>query len=220
MKNIALIDFCGTLVDFQTLNPYLELVLKNRSKIKYYLFCNKFVKSACKIISKVFRRYLRIKFLYKAGLVWLLKGVREEEFIRQGHEYYNKTIRHHLISESIESLRSFKDKGYELLIVSGGSKYYISHFANEFGIDGFLTAEIEFGCGACTGRIIRECMLSEKVKLINDYVHEKGCDCVFRVGMTDSISDLPMLELCDRKLIVSCRKHQKWVTGDLYEIIY
>lgn len=220
MKKVALIDFCGTVVDFQTLNPYLESMVKAKSRWKYVCFCNAPVKLVCRVISKIGRRFFRVKFLYKAGLVRLLKGVREEDFVRMGELYYQSRVKPNLIPETLDVLQKLKDNSCILVVVSGGSRYYITYFAHEYGIEHCLTAEIEFENGVCTGKIIRECMLSEKVGVINRFVADYAPDHVFEAGISDSRTDMPMLALCKKKIVISHKEHQQWVTDDMDEIIY
>ena len=88
MKKIALIDFCGTITDFQTLSPYLEQLLKERSKYRYYLFCNPIDRLGYRVLSKIGRHLFGKPFPYKQLLVRLLKGVRVEDFISAGTVFY------------------------------------------------------------------------------------------------------------------------------------
>lgn len=224
MKKIALIDFCGTVVDFQTLDPYLKMVLHMQPglqyKLKYYLFCNSFARFGCRIISKVLRDLIGVTFSYKHLLVRLLKDVKKDEFVRIGKIFYEEKIKTHIIPETIDIINSLKDSGCLLLIVSGGSSFYISFFAGEYGIDCCFTVEIGFNNGVCTGKIIRECLRKEKVELVQRFVSDNNLSCSFEAGITDSVSDLPMLDMCRDKYVVSNNAHQDWVTDDMKEIIY
>ena len=63
-------------------------------------------------------------------------------------------------------------------------------------------------------------MAKKKVEVINSFTERNNLDCSFEACVTDSISDLPILDLCKEKIIISSNKHQNWVTGDMKEIIY
>ena len=40
MDRVALFDFCGTIADFQTFNPFIELVLKKEKPERYFIKIN------------------------------------------------------------------------------------------------------------------------------------------------------------------------------------
>lgn len=220
MTKMALVDFCGTVVDFQTLMPYLERMLKEHNRLLYCLCCNPVNKWAYWFLSRVIWHLFGIEISDKRMLVGLLKGISEEDFIRYGREYYVQRVRPHLIPEAMELLQKLKREGCILTIVSGGSAFYISCFAEEFGIAHSLTAELGFENGVCTGKVLRECLREEKPVAVRQFVRENGLDCEFAAGITDHESDLPMLEMCAQKFVISAGGHQPWVTDEMKEIIY
>ena len=63
-------------------------------------------------------------------------------------------------------------------------------------------------------------MSKKKVEVINSFIERNGIECSFEACVTDSISDRPILDLCRKKIIISSKKHQKWVTSDMKEIVY
>ena len=68
--------------------------------------------------------------------------------------------------------------------------------------------------------MLTACMGEEKIRDLKYYMLENKIIGVFEVGLSDSDSDLPMLNLCKRKIVVSQAKHQDWVTEDMEEIVW
>ena len=71
-----------------------------------------------------------------------------------------------------------------------------------------------------TGRIARECYGIDKIREIETHVAGHHINGIYELGMTDSSSDLAMLRLCRKKIVVSHGKKQSWVTADMEEIIW
>ena len=87
-------------------------------------------------------------------------------------------------------------------------------------MDGVVSAEIETRNGKCTGQLLRECLGEEKVNMLDAYIQASGMEVSELVCVTDSRSDLPLLNRCGRKIIVSHSIHKKWVTQDMEELIW
>lgn len=220
MDKLALFDFCGTIANYQTLGPYLEYVLANEAPIKYRILCSaasKFVfRAVDKLIAKVGIHY----FLYKLLLIHQMKGISRSVLKKYGTEYYQQTVRGNLISETVDLLGKLRKDGYRIVIVSAGSDMYISDFAAEYGPADLITAEFGFTDEKCTGRLLSECMFEEKVRRIDAFIRESDKPCSCEIACSDSASDLPMLELCKRKIVISHGTHQRWVKKDMEEIIW
>ena len=220
MTKLAVIDFCGTIANFQTLDPYLEYVLKNERKVSYILLTNRVIKVVLSLFNRVIWKLGYHHYLKKALMVASLKGISEETLYEYGKKYYEERVKSNLISETIGLIEKLKSEGYMTLIVSGGSKYYIEYFADDFGIDDVISAEIEISDGKCTGRLLRECLGKEKVEMLKEYIAQKGINVSEKLCITDSESDIPILNECNKKIIISNNAHQKWIDDSMEEIIW
>lgn len=220
MTKLAVIDFCGTIANFQTLDPYLEFVLKSERKASYILLSNKAIKAVLSLTNRVIRKLGYHHYIKKALMAASLKGISEEALYEYGKKYYEERIKTNLIPETMELIGKLKAEGYMTLIVSGGSKYYIKYFADNFGIDDVISAEIETSDGKCTGRLLRECLGKEKVEMLKEYIVKKGINVSEKLCITDGESDIPILSECNKKIIISNNAHQKWVDESMEEIIW
>lgn len=218
--NIAIFDFCETIADFQTMDPFLNEVIKIKHPYLSKVISSIFIKKVANICTRIFRYFGYKGYLYKRLLVFYTKGVKENEFYLVGKSYYEKIIKNHFIKESMELFNHLKSLNYKIFIVSGGSRYYIKWFADEYGVDQIFSAEIEMKNEKSTGKLLVECMGEDKVTIINRYMCNEKISSPIDICISDSISDMPLLQLGEKKIIISHMQHQKWVEKDMEEIIW
>lgn len=217
---IAVFDFCGTLANYQTLEPFLKKVVCELHPIIFKIIDSKCFIKICDLFTHLFRKLGYKDYIYKSILVYCTKGCDEKLFEELGPKYYIETVKPNLISETLKFMEMLKNSGYKLLIISGGSRYYIKQFADEYKVDNIITAEIEFRDGKSQGKLVRSCLNEEKVNLLRRYLLENDIQDKIDICVTDSISDKPILDIAKRKVAVSYCSHQKWVEDDMEEIIW
>ena len=217
---VALIDFCETIVDHQTFDPFIEYVLQHERLFRYRLTCTPAVRMFCRLITRVLSKLGSPVYVYKNLIVAQTKGIPLERLENLAAAYYKECLQPHLIPQTLELLGKLKAQGFELVIVSGGCNLYITYFAETFGINVVMAAELEFSDGVSTGRLKTDCMGSEKVACVQKWMADEGLSGKCAVGVSDSISDMPMLSICERKIIISRHEHQNWVTSEMEEVIW
>lgn len=222
MKQVVLLDFCGTVVDFQTFNPFILYILKKKRKYIYNIYSKGCFKNFCCFANKIWNIFGINDDYYKTRLVRATKGIAEDEFFDIGKEYYDCYVNKRIINVVITEILRLQSLGYDIWIVSGGSKYYIDCFSKLYGISNIISTEIEMRNGKSTGRISgKDCVGVNKIHKINTFLQNRNLINVsFREGITDSIMDIPMLKICEDKLVISKGEHQKWVTKQMRELIY
>ena len=150
---VALFDFCNTLVDFSTGDPFITYILEQfdeaecKVRTRKHLFMRKL-----HIIQMydllVARKILKNKvYLNKRIYLECIKGLSESELNYFGREYYQNRIKSHLVKETVRELERKKAKGYRICVVSGGYDYYLKYFTEEFGINDFHW--FDFGSFQC-----------------------------------------------------------------------
>ena len=217
---IALLDFCETIADFQTFDPFLQYVIAQERPRRSRVLCSTAARECCALATRVMRALGWKHYLYKLLLVRQLKGLSREKLEACGRQYYEQRVKDHLIAPTVELIAELKRLGYRLMIVSGGSELYIRWFAQEYGVDDVLSAQLEYADGICTGRLLCECMGGEKPEMLRAYIQVHDIEGELAVCASDSRSDMPLLELCQRKIILSHGRHQPWVTEDMEEIVW
>jgi HAD superfamily hydrolase (TIGR01490 family) len=215
-EKLAVFDFCGTIANFQTFDPYLLFVL-GKAKRRRPVIEKRIVRSIIEYIDRVIHIFDNDFYLHKYLLVWMTRGISEEELVEFGKQYYDECIKPNLISETISLIKQFQKEGYYMIIASAGSKYYIKHFADDYGFDKCITAEIGMINGQSTGRLITDCMGERKAFLLRNYAKE--LEEMIEIIVSDSISDLPIFRMGKRKIVISKEKHQYWVDNSMEEIL-
>lgn len=207
IDKVALFDFCETLANFQTADKYINYVQSHSVPT------NTFIRSLYNALNQfrilgVLRRIFPKKSVDKRFILRQMRGRTCEEMDRLAKEYYEYKIKPNLIVPIIQKLMELQDEGYEIIIVSGGYDIYLKYFAKEYDVKYVLSTTIEFKNGICTGRFYgKDCMFDNKIDYINSIVkgnYEKW------YAFSDSITDLPILELVGNPVVVSKHQSQKW----------
>ena len=220
MKQVALIDFCETVVNFQTFDALLNFIIMNEYPKRYRIINNKFLIFLYEFITKVLRKFGWNGYLYKNVLIRQLKGITIWQLQDYGQAFYNQKIKGNFIEPTLDFIKKLKGQDYHIVIVSGGSHFYIKKFAEDFEIHDIITAQLQFKQNKCTGVLERDCLGKNKVELVEEYFNKNNLNEIFDIAISDSLSDLPIFNLCRRKIVISKDKHQKWVTKDMEEIIW
>ncbi len=213
-KKIALFDFCDTIVDFQSGNPFIFFVI-NKKKSKLLHLKNIFRKLKLKLIRTVIKSYPD-----KRDILKLLKGLTRDELDSIAQDYYLYEVRTHFNKEVIDKLNELKEQNYKIYVVSGGYSIYLKYFIEEFDLDGLFATDIKFNTNnICEGVFDGyDCMGWEKYYRLKRFFKEKNINNSEIIGFTDSKSDIPMLKLCTKKYAVST-KEETWMIQQNCELI-
>lgn len=220
MEQLILLDFCETITTFQTFDPFIEFVIKETSPFKKRLCCSTPSKIFWNILTRIHCKYKKPFYYYKWFIVKMIKGTPEIELYKMGKDYYLNVIKPNLIPETIELLKQYIAKKSKLLVISGGAYYYIKYFCEEYGIHDFITTELEVVEGMITGNISEDCLGNNKVIMLQKWLSKQNNIFELNTFITDSKTDLPLLNLVKNKIVVSKDSHQCWVTHDMKEIIW
>ncbi len=214
-ENIALFDFCDTLVSFQTANEYVRFFVKNYAnlsvKLRHFVYLTL---SASGLISHMEKKHPE-KNIRKRILLWQLKGSTRDKMEMIAKEYYERRIKPCLVSETITELLKCKKEGCKILIVSGGYDIYIKHFALEYGIEtrNIIANQLLFDKNLFIGKYDLECMGEEKVRLLSKILKQR--DDFNVVAYSDSESDLPMLLWADRGIVITKSWAKKYQLNEI-----
>lgn len=205
---IALFDFCETLANFQTADAYVRFVQAN-SPVSH-----KFTKLSYDLLNRshllgIPRRLFPESSIDKKWIMRQMAGRTEEEMTILALKYYNERVRPALIPEVVEELKAKQKDGYKVYLISAGYGIYLQYFAKEFAVDGVIATKIAFDKGVCLGRFDGpDCMFSHKIDYIKRGVPDNHFEEWF--AYSDSITDLPILELVGHPIVISKGKAQKW----------
>lgn len=198
-EKLALFDFDETLVDFDTVNPFIRFVLKAHPELD--------VPPDMTLPHKQYR-------------LLLLKGLLKEEVDRLAWSYYQKQVCPNLIEGTLDKLRILQQEGYYICLVSGSYDSYLTHFVQEYRIDRLICTKIGFLDGVCTGRFDGpDCLGANKLTLLEEVFGTQDFTKIDSIAFSDAQSDLPLLRSCRKAVVVVARKNriEPWMENDSFE---
>lgn len=101
-----------------------------------------------------------------------------------------------------QALREHRAKGHRVVIASGGLDLYLPSALAALPYDDLLCTRMEVVDGALTGRLIEgNCVRAKKAQTVAAYLAQRGpFDETWGYG--NAPHDLPMLALCDHRVVV------------------
>lgn len=218
---VAIFDFCGTFVNFQTADEYIrfasqsflsdEQIQKSEKKRQFYLkarliqFHDKFFASS----------------LNKKLIVSRIKGMSLEDADKEADKFIEQKIKPAFIKETLGLLEENKKNGVYTLFVSAAYDIYLKKVVEQLGLDDYICTKLSYKKNKMSGKFKKDCIGKRKVKYAVAYLNKKfgkgNYEIVFSIG--DSKSDIPVLDIAKRKVVISKEK-QPWVKEGYEEIIY
>lgn len=219
--NYALFDFCGTIVNFQSFNPFIEEVLKAERKWAYEILTNRGIRFLILFVTKIINKLNKNFYLDKSILLFFTRGIQEKAFKKVADSYYQEFISKKLIKETIEVARKCQENDIKIIIISAGCDLYISKITSLFNVECIIANNIKFKYGKSMGCLDNRDLLGvRKVYAVQKMMERKNVCPRYVLGVSDSISDKPMLDLCEKRIVISHNNHQKWVSSQYEEVIY
>lgn len=214
---LAIYDFCETLVDFQTGDEFInfiekktgnkriirhESIRKNRPFSYFFKICDGYF-DCCKGNPN------------KLYILNELKGMSRKEIDFFAKEYYETMIKPHLIKSVINRFEEDKCKG-TVIIVSASYMPFLSCFGKEYDVSTIITNEFLYKNGVFTGKLMRnDCWGKEKVTRLYEKIN--NFNDYYSVSYSDSRSDLPILEIANKAVVVSRGEKQEWASKKGFE---
>ena len=218
---VAIFDFCGTCVNFQTADAYIDYATKDFIDAKTLQKSEAKRKRLLKLrIIQLHDRFFKSS-LNKRIIAQRIKGMKYEDADKRAINYIKDKIEPALIKETIDLFKEYKSSGAYTLFISAAYDIYLSKFVQKYGFDGMVSTKLISKNGVMLGKIKDDCVGKRKAKEAIKYLDNKfgkgNYEIVFSIG--DSKTDIPILELAQRKVVIST-KHQDWVKENYEEIIY
>ena len=153
--------------------------------------------------------YLR----YKAGVLDLpswaretmkeFAGRSEAELAAEAREMFVATIVPMIYPEAVDIIRKHQEQGHIVAIVSGSTRYAVEPLADHLGVEHSLFTVLESEQGVLTGNVVEPiCFEEGKIYWLRRFIEDHNIDLALSHFYTDSITDLPLLELVGRSLFV------------------
>jgi HAD superfamily hydrolase (TIGR01490 family) len=124
------------------------------------------------------------------------RGQSEVELEVEAKAWFEELVAQTIYPEAEELVRKHEADGHVVAIVSGATKFVVRPLAQRLGIEHFLYTRLEVEDGCFTGRVIEPiCFEEGKIYWLQQFIEEHGIDLAKSWFYTDSITDLPLLDL-------------------------
>lgn len=124
------------------------------------------------------------------------RGRSERELEAEANLWFDEMVARTIYPEAEELVRKHEAAGHVIAIVSGATKFVVRPLARRLGIEHLLYTRLEVEDGRFTGRVIEPiCFEEGKIYWLQQFTEEHGIDLAKSYFYTDSITDLPLLDL-------------------------
>jgi len=214
--NLAIFDFCDTLVNFQSANEFCKYVLRKESR-KTYLWVDHFCEQY--FIYRIATKFSLDSDAQKKFLLSGLKGLSKSKIESYGFDFVQDVIENHINKEVFERFLSHINRRDAVVINSGGYEPYIQYFSKKYNIELSFSTKFKFVNDIFTGNIEgADCLGYEKVSRMKqtDVLNKHYSDIFV---YSDSVTDMPIFDLANHKIaIIKTKDVPKWCQSN-FEII-
>ena len=132
------------------------------------------------------------------------RGQSEAELEREARVWCEEVVVRTIYPRAAELLREHEKRGHVVAIVSGATKFVVRPLAERLGVRHFLYTRLEVEDGRFTGRVVEPiCFEEGKIYWIQQFIEQQGIDLAKSFFYTDSITDLPLLDLVGHPVAVN-----------------
>ncbi len=133
-----------------------------------------------------------------------IRGRSEADIAAHCRIWYRDMVRQYLVPEMIRRVERHKADGHTVAILSSTTNYLADPLAEELGIEHLLVSKLVVKDGRFTGEAHKPiCYGKGKIYWAKRFVAEHDIDLAASFFYTDSVTDLPMLELVGHPQIVN-----------------
>lgn len=132
------------------------------------------------------------------------RGQSEAELEREARVWCEEAVVPTIYPRAAELLREHEQRGHVVAIVSGATKFVVRPLAESLGVRHFLYTRLEVENGCFTGRVVEPiCFEEGKIYWIQQFIEEQGIDLAKSFFYTDSVTDMPLLDLVGHPVAVN-----------------
>ncbi len=151
----------------------------------------------------------------KQGMLQLTKGWDRRQIERLVQDVLLDVIDPYVYQEALDLIAHHKDQGRRIYIVSSSPEEVVRPLARHFGVAGVIATRARVGPdNRYTGELEFYAYGEEKAEAIRKIAARSGLDLAGSYAYTDSITDLPMLEIVGHPVAVNPDKDLRHTAGE------
>lgn len=205
-KNVVLFDMDGTLVRKNTGRLYVQFEY-DRGRMSLAR-----VAEVATWHARYLTGYLDIDGLAERAIGWY-KGRLMAEIDAEMEDWFQQYVKPHVSEAARRCVTSHLDRGHIVAIATGSTEYSARPLARHLRIPHWVCSEVELQEGRITGKLLRPaCAGPGKVLRTQRWleVNYPGTTLAQVTFYSDSITDLPLLELVGTPIVVNPDVRLAW----------
>ncbi len=138
-----------------------------------------------------------------------LDGVEEKKLQELVKNFYKDRLSSILYEDGIKMMRKLKNEGYKIYLISASPEFYISELYNIPEVDKIIGTKFKVENGIFIPKVEGlNCKGEEKVKRLMEELEKDNIQVDFKNSymFSDSLSDLPLLELVGKGYLINYKK--------------
>jgi len=133
-----------------------------------------------------------------------LKGQSETEMVTFCAHWYDEVVRNFIYPEARAAIRRHLQEGTVVAIVTGATRYVAEPLARDLGIEHVICTQLDVRQGMFSGRVVEPICFGEgKILKLRQFVEDHRIELAWSYFYSDSISDLPLLEIVGHPQVVN-----------------
>ena len=196
IEKIAVFDFCDTIYSGQSLNDFIDFIVRENF-IKFYYVS---------IISYLYKLGFIRPDVRKSLILKVFKNFEKKKYELVCQKFYNEVVKENFKLEVISKMLEANQKGFHILVLSGGLYDYIKFLKNDFPVHNIIANRLIFDHGLCTGFIDKpECLGIGKLEKFSKIYSTILTDYSESVFYTDHVSDSVLFPIFKENIIVTTK---------------
>lgn len=125
------------------------------------------------------------------------------------HEFFHEELLPRLRPQGIEAIAAHRAAGHTVLLISASPAFYLAPLKEHLGLEDIIATRFATDAsGTFTGECGDNCRGVQKALRLAEYLAAKGDRLAYATSAAygDTLGDLPMLELCARKVAVNPKR--------------
>jgi HAD superfamily hydrolase (TIGR01490 family) len=206
VEKLAIFDVDYTLTRRETLVEFFLFMLKKKPRLLKHLPGT--IRAAVQLLFKG----MELKRA-KESFIAFTEGIREEEMKCIVKEFYEKRLSKLLYVDAVAMMRKLKGEGCRVYLISASAEFYLKELYNIKEVDKVIGTRFKVEEGIHKrGMVGENCKGEEKVKRLMEELKKENIEVDFKNSymFSDSLSDLPLLELVGNPYLINYKKvHDK-----------
>lgn len=204
-QKIALFDVDKTIIHHDSMFQFVLYGLKKKPSSFYVL-----------LLVVIYSVFYKLKWMKaeqaKSSYFRFIRYMDEQDL----EHFFDTRVKPYIYPEALMEMNSKKNDGYHILLVTASPYAYMKYFEKFDFVDGVIGTKLAMSGDRFTHNIEgNNCKGEEKVARIKSYLAAEGITIDFEnsCAYSDSLSDMPMLELVNHKYMINCHKHTAGCEG-------